>query len=232
VAFAAATALASALYWTGRVVPVVGRNLHACIAVIFLYVPALAARISHRPFDYRDAGLRADPVVLNLKVLGAALAVTWPVFAIGFFLYYGFVCGPDTGALTRLLGQICGSWRGFDRGAFELPESFALLAAVQLVVIAVPEELFFRGYLMGRLEERWPSSRRVAGALVGRALVVSSLLFAVGHVLVDFNPQRFSVFFPALVFGWMRARTGSIAAGAAYHALCNLFSDVLHISFF
>jgi hypothetical protein len=30
----------------------------------------------------------------------------------------------------------------------------------------------------------------------------------------------------------MRARTGSIAAGALFHALCNLLSDVLHTSYF
>ena len=62
--------------------------------------------------------------------------------------------------------------------------------------------------------------------------ITSAVLFALGHVLVDFNPQRLAVFFPALVFGWMRARTGSLAAGAMFHALCNLLSDVLHTSFF
>jgi hypothetical protein len=30
----------------------------------------------------------------------------------------------------------------------------------------------------------------------------------------------------------MRARTGSIAAGATFHALCNVVSDVLHTSYF
>ena len=66
----------------------------------------------------------------------------------------------------------------------------------------------------------------VLGAPVGWALVVSSALFALGHVAVIPNPQRLAVFFPALLFGWMRARTGSIAAGASFHALCNVVSDV------
>jgi hypothetical protein len=30
----------------------------------------------------------------------------------------------------------------------------------------------------------------------------------------------------------MRSRTGAIAAGALYHALCNVYSDVVHRSFF
>ena len=67
---------------------------------------------------------------------------------------------------------------------------------------------------------------------MGRALVVSAALFAVGHVLVDGNPIRLAVFFPGLVFGWMRARTGSILPGLLFHAMCNLCSEVLHRSFF
>ena len=113
-----------------------------------------------------------------------------------------------------------------------MPPQFALLAFSQLVVVAIPEELFFRGYLMGRLEHVWPPTHRLLGAPVGAALLVSSVLFALGHVLVVPNPQRLAVFFPALVFGWMRARTGSIAAGATFHALCNITSDVLHTSYF
>jgi hypothetical protein len=85
---------------------------------------------------------------------------------------------------------------------------------------------------MGRLEARWPPGRRLLGAPIGYAWLISSVLFALGHVLVDFNPQRLAVFFPGLVFGWMRAATGSLAAGAVYHALCNLLSDVLHTSAF
>jgi membrane protease YdiL (CAAX protease family) len=100
------------------------------------------------------------------------------------------------------------------------------------VVVAIPEELFFRGYLMPALERRWPATRRLLGAPVGWALLLSSALFAIGHLVVVPNPQRLAVFFPALVFGWMRARTGSIAAGAFYHALCNVLSDLLHGSFF
>ena len=118
------------------------------------------------------------------------------------------------------------------RGHLHLPPDAALLALSQLVVVAIPEELFFRGYLMERLERVWPPTRRLFGAKVGWALIVSSALFAIGHVAVIPNPQRLAVFFPALLFGWMRARTGSIAAGALYHALCNVLADTLHTSYF
>jgi hypothetical protein len=235
-AFLGATALAAALSFLGGAVPGVGgfisRNLHAFIAVIFFYTPSVAARLAGRRFDYRDAGLRLDPVPLNLAVLGLAVGLTFPGFFAGFFVFYGYVCGPHGGPFVPLFGALCRHWRGFGGGAFHLPPDFLLSALNQVVVVAIPEELFFRGYLMTRLEERWPPSARLLGAPVGKALVVSSLLFALGHVMVVPNAQRLAVFFPALVFGWMRARTGSIAAGATFHASCNVFADVLHTSFF
>ncbi len=234
-AFLVATALSSALYWIGQAVPFVHANLHGALAVIFLYAPALAARMSGRRFDYRAAGLRIDPLRLNLRITASALALTWPCFFLSFLAFYGMVCASTAPLLqvwANLFAPLCPGWTGLDGASLRLPPDFALLAASQLVVVAIPEELFFRGYLWARFEERWPSRRRFMDALVGRPLIVTSLLFALGHVLVDFDPARIVVFFPALVFGWMRARTGSIAPGAVFHALCNLLSEVLHTTFF
>jgi membrane protease YdiL (CAAX protease family) len=230
--FAIATALAAGLAAVGAVVPFVRANLHAPIAIIFLYAPAIAARRAGREFDYREAGLRADPLALNLAVLGVFSALTFPAFIGGFFVFYGHVCTIPANALTHLFGALCRNWLGPAGGHLRLPPGFALAAFSQLVVVAIPEELFFRGYLMERLEQVWPPTRTLFGAKIGWALVVSSALFALGHLLVIPNPQRLAVFFPALVFGWMRARTGSIAAGATFHALCNVVSDVLHTSYF
>jgi hypothetical protein len=231
-AFCAATGLAAGLSLLGGVVPLVHDNLQGLIAIVFFGTPELASRRAHRRFDYRAAGLRVEPVRLNLAVMGAAVAFTFIPFFVGFFVFYGFACGPHGGFLAPFFGRLCGHWAGWSHGHFRLPDNFPLAALNQLVVIAIPEELFFRGYLMARLERRWQPTRMLLGAPVGRALVVSSVLFAIGHVLVVPNPVRLAVFFPALVFGWMRARTGSIAAGAVYHASCNLFADFLHTSFF
>jgi membrane protease YdiL (CAAX protease family) len=234
--FFAATALAAALYWVGRVVPFIQNNLHGAIAVIFLYAPAAAARLSGRSFDYQNAGLRASPLKLNLAVAGLGGALAFPLFLAAFLLFYGFVCQRGAPAFAQLWAEtfapICGRWLSWRGAHLRFPPEFPLLALSQLLVVAVPEELFFRGYLWTRLEERWPSRRRFLGAPVGATLLVTSALFALGHVLVDLDVQRFSVFVPALIFGWMRARTGSIAAGAIFHASCNLLSEVLHTSFF
>jgi hypothetical protein len=56
---------------------------------------------------------------------------------------------------------------------------------------------------------------------------LQALLFALIHFAVDLNPARLAVFFPALLFGWLRALRGGIGAAAAFHASCNLLSEVL-----
>jgi len=232
IAFSAATALAALLALAGGAVPFIRDNLHAFIAVIFFYAPALAARSGGRRFDYHEAGLRLHPLGLNLKVLGVACLLAFPFFIAGFFVFYGYACGAAGAWLAPYFGRLCHHWQGLTAGTLRLPEHFALSAINQLVVVAIPEEIFFRGYLLVRLERVWRPTRRLWGAPVGWALVVSSALFALGHVVVVPNPQRLAVFFPALVFGWMRGRTGSIAAGATFHALCNVVADVMHTSYF
>jgi membrane protease YdiL (CAAX protease family) len=97
----------------------------------------------------------------------------------------------------------------------------------QFLVIALPEEAFYRGYLQTRLDTAWPPRLRVFGAPLGSGVLVTSGLFALGHLATDPNPSRLAVFFPSLLFGWLRTRRGGIGAGAAFHAACNLFASFL-----
>jgi CAAX protease family protein len=97
----------------------------------------------------------------------------------------------------------------------------------QLLVIALPEEAFYRGYLQSRLDDVWPPRWRVLGARVGPGLFVGAAIFALGHVVTVHLPTRLAVFFPALLFGWLRARTGGIGASVCFHAVCNLYSQML-----
>jgi hypothetical protein len=107
------------------------------------------------------------------------------------------------------------------------PRSLLDEVAGQLLVVALPEEAFFRGYLQSALDTVWPPRWRVLGANLGPGWLVSAAIFAVGHVLTMPFPTRLAVFFPALLFGWLRARTGGIGASLVFHALCNLFSATL-----
>jgi uncharacterized protein len=97
----------------------------------------------------------------------------------------------------------------------------------QLVIIALPEEAFYRGYLQSRLDEVLPGKVRVFGATVGPAIILSSVIFALGHFATIREPARLAVFFPSIAFGWLRARTGGIGASVTFHAACNVFSELL-----
>lgn len=146
-----------------------------------------------------------------LQWAGLAALITFPPFYYGFQAYYKL-----------------GAHAGF---ALELPRGLLDEVAGQLFVIALPEEAFFRGYLQTRLDQRWRPRWRVLGANLGPGWLVSAAIFAVGHLLTTPNPGRLAVFFPALAFGWLRARTQGIGAGVAYHAACNLFSTMLSRGF-
>ncbi len=103
------------------------------------------------------------------------------------------------------------------------------LVITQLLLVAIPEEFFYRAYLQGALARAWPTgSRRILGVTTNPgAIAATSALFALGHFVVGFDPQRLAVFFPSLLFGWMKDATGSITAAALFHALCNIGVDLL-----
>ena len=92
----------------------------------------------------------------------------------------------------------------------------AAMAAHHLLLVALPEEIFFRGYLYDAFEE------------AGREPVLPvALLFAVGHFVIAPSPFRLLTFFPALLLGWGRKRSGNVYVPTALHFLYNLFPSVI-----
>ena len=114
-----------------------------------------------------------------------------------------------------------------------LPARLGVLdeALGQWLVIALPEECFYRGYLQSELDEIWKPRVRVLGAELGPSLIVTSALFAAGHLATELDVNRLAVFFPSLLFGWLRARTRGVGASVAFHAACNLFAAYLARSY-
>lgn len=121
-------------------------------------------------------------------------------------------------------------WFGFriwwKVGEFHAPPLMPTLSRglEEVLVIALPEEAFYRGYLQTSLERRLRRQVSIAGLRFGPGLFLTSAIFAAGHLLTELNPGRLAVFFPSLVFGLLRARTGGIGASVLFHALCNVLS--------
>jgi membrane protease YdiL (CAAX protease family) len=110
----------------------------------------------------------------------------------------------------------------------QVPDGLALAVVTQVLVVAAPEELFYRGWMQTAWARHGPT-RTVLGAPVGPGFVATQALFAAGH-LVTLDPWRLATYFPGLLFGWLRARTGGVAAPIVAHALSNLLVLFLRAS--
>jgi len=168
----------------------------------------------------RTLGVTADRPLRALLALAATVLVVLPAFAIGYRAASGL---PLLGPLDMA--------------------GFAGDLARTLVLAALPEEMFFRGYVQPALAARLggPADgpvgvRALWTRPVALSIAGSALLFAVTHAVLE--PRWLSVgalarlltFFPGLVFGALRVVTGSIWAPALFHALCNAWLFALQRS--
>jgi membrane protease YdiL (CAAX protease family) len=228
IAWAVVGALVSVLVQIDVKLPAVGHLGSALVAVVFIYTPVVVAW--RRKEDLDDYGFHWEPVRRGLVLAAAAILLVFPVFVGLYFLFYEIACGSEL--LSSLVPRgMCARYGGLD--ALHVPDLAWLasaggstlsaeFAAVQLVVVALPEELFFRGMLHELLERRLPPARRLLGGGIGLALVLSSLAFALIHLPKDGDPRALATFFPGLLFGWMRSATGSILAPTLTHAASNI----------
>jgi uncharacterized protein len=162
----------------------------------------------------------------TLRALGIALGVSalvFPLFYIGFVFWHE----PKAGFSLARAGA------GLGGGA---PFGWLDVTLGHVLAVALPEEAFFRGYLQSSLAQAESEKREApswTGALKrhGPAIFISSVIFALGHVLTVPHPARLAVFFPSLAFGALRAQTGGIGASVFFHALCNLYSAALFAGF-
>ena len=154
--------------------------------------------------------------------------------------------------LARLLAGRCGTWLarrspawGFGTLAVviiaplakalvesgTIPNAVVVNVAWRLLGAAIGEELFFRGYVQGRLDRAFGTSWRIAGTSFGPGLLIASLLFGAVHLV---NPFDFATLegrlawghglatAGTLAYGVLRARTGSIVAPITLHAIVDL----------
>jgi len=103
-----------------------------------------------------------------------------------------------------------------------------LTLATQLLLVALPEEIFYRGYLQGRFDQLVGRDRALFGAQVNlTSVTLTSVLFALAHLATIHHPARLAVFFPSMLFGWMRRAYGDTLTPAIFHALSNVLAQLL-----
>ncbi len=192
----------------------------AAVPILFMYMPVLMCRI--RGVDswsyplalpsFKDKAAWLRPLRLNALVIGLIL-FPWLV---GYHVYQGIPFELD------VLGYHISKPAFTFQGTLPEPLEVLKLMGYHVFFVAIPEEFFYRGYVQTRLDEALPPRLRVFGASVGWGLLATCVIFAFGHSIVSFQWWHFAIFFPSLVFGWMRAKTGDVIAGAIFHAWANI----------
>ena len=98
---------------------------------------------------------------------------------------------------------------------------------MHIIVVGVPEEIFYRGFIQTKLRQKYADNWVLFGTTWGPSVIITSVLFALGHFLIELDPSRLIVFFPSLLFGWMMNRTKSIGSVAVFHGLCNVLLNII-----
>jgi membrane protease YdiL (CAAX protease family) len=188
--------------------------------VLFMYAPVLICRL-------RKVDSWSYPLALPrfgdrrawfgaVKLAAIVIAVTTPGFLLGYHFWHTSILGSTQPSLVWPA-----AW----------PSNILLLVAYHLFFVAIPEEMFYRGYLQTRLDEAFRGRWRVLGAVVGPGLLIATVLFAFGHSIVVFHAWHAAIVIPGLAFAWMRARSGDILAGAFFHAWCNVLVTTLDVTY-
>lgn len=170
----------------------------------WLLVPAVWATCTLVPTrvharGWSEIGLKTGRVGASLWAFAWTSAVMLLVMAGGVLVFRRLAAAPPLWPTVGGEGWVC-------------------YGLYQLLYVAVSEELFFRGYVQGRLAAiaQGKKHRRDAFAIVGSAAV-----FAGAHLIVLQQVAAAWVFLPGLLFGWLRARTDSLLAPVLSHATAN-----------
>ena len=160
----------------------------------------------HRP-------LQTTALLSDLKRVMVLVLFTFPPFAIGHHFFQVHIGGHTQGY------------------TFQLPPDLLLFVIFQVLLVALPEELFYRGFMLVSLEKIWPNQTFLLGIPVGRAVIVSSIFFALAHFVGEYNFLRLGPFFPAFLFSYLMLRSRSLFGCLTYHALSNVFSQILFVGY-
>lgn len=104
-----------------------------------------------------------------------------------------------------------------------VPSNHLSWFVIEVLAIALPEELFFRGYLQERFSLIFKGSFK--------PILITSVVFALAHFVGEYSPLRLLTFFPSLVFGLLRVQTGTLWPSIGFHAFCNILQRLISLSY-
>ncbi len=183
-------------------------SIRGGFSLVWILLPLAILSLTRRSFSEHALDLELTPPPLRTHVrLGAALLLGYAALHAAFMIATGHTAVRPA-----------------------ISSGLALTVVQELLVVAVPEEIFFRGYLQTRWDRVLGRPWEIAGARVGPGIFVQAVVFALCHLATG-DWTRLRVFFFGLLAGWLRTRSGSILPPAIYHAVANVWFRLLLASF-
>jgi len=196
---------------TAFLMPAVAKEyLYSIILAAMVYLPVIRSEKHRR--SLHEYGIHLKTWKKDILFAVIVMLIVFPFFIIGNHFWNDLMFS-----------------RRFE---FRLPDTnLAYLFLQHILFIALPEEFFYRGWMQTVLTRKWPAKLKFIGADLGFVIVLTSLLFAIGHLASIPSPFRLAVFFPSLLFCWMRAKSGSLISPIIVHGCSNVLMNMLNASY-
>ncbi|MCL4479251.1 MAG: CPBP family glutamic-type intramembrane protease [Deltaproteobacteria bacterium] len=202
------------VYVVSMAVIAVARYTHALdqylgtiAAVLFLYIPVMILFIKKKSPELYGLGKKG--MLSGMIKAIAMVIIIFPLYSTGFYFYMKWFYHL---AMTL---------------SFIHTLSILRFAFYDLLMVAIPEEVFYRGYLQSELKRCDRKKFHFAGIEIGVSFVIVNILFALGHLIVIQDIARLAVFFPGLVFSWLKEKDYNISGSVTFHWLSNVLSFLL-----
>jgi len=166
--------------------------------VLLLWCPLLIVKfVEHRPMASLGLQFSSPLQVILWGLVAFVLSTLLLMGEIGYRIYFR---GED----PLLATPIVSNW--------------LLEILQQFLWIGFPEEIVNRGYLLTRLKESWGSTP---------ALLISAVLFGVGHLALGDLPKAIQAGLTGLLYGWAFLKTESVYTSSLAHILQNLLGSTV-----
>jgi membrane protease YdiL (CAAX protease family) len=173
------------------------------IAPIILVAAALIPTVIKRR-QFPKIGFDIRQIRITLRTVGATCIVVFPAMLCGLWLlkYWGFPL-PLRTMTPPAQGWFC--WLFY-----------------QFMYISVAEAVFFRGYVQSNiLRLTNPSEDGQRRLQQWASIVITAVVFADAHIIVQGELISALTFLPGLISGWLFIRTKSLLAPILFHGLAN-----------
>lgn len=172
------------------------------IPAFLLYIPLILYLYKKEPIDFLDRSGSQFLKGLGIFLLWVVIIFPPYIFLAHFWMIHVF---------------------HFEQFHFAPLSIFGRNFLHQFFIVALPEEFYFRGYLQSHFNRALAPRWNVLGAKLGWSWILTAAVFALAHILITSRWWDFSIFFPALLFGYLRERTQSITVPVFMHAFSNCF---------